>query len=370
MEDQDRPNLFQYATSELSQDAFICWLAAWADPKFARQKSGLSKMGQDFIQSMLEKNGDQPRVASIDRLKISRQYPVGQTLKKKGKIDVLIDLTYMSATGQTNKVLIVIEDKIDAALTEQLKLYESAIRNHSDYGTHDKHFILFKTGYYDTLSEVNPFKKYGRDDLIKVLRPYTERSEIVADFSSNLKEIDSRLNAFERNPVPEKFLPEKDSTLEEIFFLTGFHRWLLRQNNLRLSNAGYGYVHNPSGGFNGFWWDFSDHLADNYWSYLQWENENLCFKIGFPPNVYAVEGWKSRADEIRALWSKTLLNLDTDLVRGIKSGKTMTVAKVRPDNALCKKVDGTLDLARTVSKMVKAQEVLKQARKLIASTVK
>ena len=26
------PNLFAFATSELSQDAFICWLASWADP--------------------------------------------------------------------------------------------------------------------------------------------------------------------------------------------------------------------------------------------------------------------------------------------------------------------------------------------------
>jgi hypothetical protein len=25
------PNLFQFATKELSQDAFICWLLAWAD---------------------------------------------------------------------------------------------------------------------------------------------------------------------------------------------------------------------------------------------------------------------------------------------------------------------------------------------------
>lgn len=25
------PNLFEFATSELSQDAFLCWLASWAD---------------------------------------------------------------------------------------------------------------------------------------------------------------------------------------------------------------------------------------------------------------------------------------------------------------------------------------------------
>ncbi len=28
-----RPNLFEFATSELSQDAVICWLLAWASSK-------------------------------------------------------------------------------------------------------------------------------------------------------------------------------------------------------------------------------------------------------------------------------------------------------------------------------------------------
>ena len=27
----EKPNLFEYATSELSQDAFICWLLAWIE---------------------------------------------------------------------------------------------------------------------------------------------------------------------------------------------------------------------------------------------------------------------------------------------------------------------------------------------------
>ncbi len=29
---QTPPNLFSYATSELSQDAFICWSLEWASP--------------------------------------------------------------------------------------------------------------------------------------------------------------------------------------------------------------------------------------------------------------------------------------------------------------------------------------------------
>ncbi len=30
----EKPNLFSYATSELSQDAFIAWLLAWASPEY------------------------------------------------------------------------------------------------------------------------------------------------------------------------------------------------------------------------------------------------------------------------------------------------------------------------------------------------
>jgi hypothetical protein len=33
------PNLLDFATSDLSQDAFICWLASWADPS-CREPNG------------------------------------------------------------------------------------------------------------------------------------------------------------------------------------------------------------------------------------------------------------------------------------------------------------------------------------------
>ena len=34
MEEKKTPNLFDFATSELSHDAFIAWLLSWADPAF------------------------------------------------------------------------------------------------------------------------------------------------------------------------------------------------------------------------------------------------------------------------------------------------------------------------------------------------
>ena len=34
MDSESKPNLFKYAVSELTQDAFLCWLLEWADEKY------------------------------------------------------------------------------------------------------------------------------------------------------------------------------------------------------------------------------------------------------------------------------------------------------------------------------------------------
>ncbi len=49
----NKPNLFKFATSELSQDAFIRWLLAWADPSFKNQDSQLYETGQKLVRTLL-----------------------------------------------------------------------------------------------------------------------------------------------------------------------------------------------------------------------------------------------------------------------------------------------------------------------------
>jgi len=46
-------NLFHYATSELSQDAFLAWLLAWASPD--AQASPMHEYGMKFIQFLYDK---------------------------------------------------------------------------------------------------------------------------------------------------------------------------------------------------------------------------------------------------------------------------------------------------------------------------
>ena len=60
-----KPNIFRWASSELSQDAFICWLLSWANHKESKELYETSKL---FIQKLT--NG---KVNDFDRIEVRKQ---------------------------------------------------------------------------------------------------------------------------------------------------------------------------------------------------------------------------------------------------------------------------------------------------------
>ena len=48
------PNLFTYATSELSQDAVIAYLLAWANPSHQSAEGKMHTIGQHFVRLLLQ----------------------------------------------------------------------------------------------------------------------------------------------------------------------------------------------------------------------------------------------------------------------------------------------------------------------------
>ena len=53
------PNIFDYATKELSQDAVICWLIAWAgaDSNGSPEKEELRQCGLAFVKALSRSGG-------------------------------------------------------------------------------------------------------------------------------------------------------------------------------------------------------------------------------------------------------------------------------------------------------------------------
>jgi len=49
-----KPNLFKFATSELSQDAFICWLLSWANEENEIHDKRLCLCARKLLENFLK----------------------------------------------------------------------------------------------------------------------------------------------------------------------------------------------------------------------------------------------------------------------------------------------------------------------------
>ena len=112
------PNIFRYAKSELSQDAFLAWLCEWADNSHEGHTSGMHYAGRAFIGWLFERRG--VPIPQYDSVEVKTQ---------EAYIDVLVILT--NSTGERRYILI--EDKtytsdykeqISGYLKELTKRYE------------------------------------------------------------------------------------------------------------------------------------------------------------------------------------------------------------------------------------------------------
>ncbi len=96
---KDRPNIFDYATKELSQDAMICWLIAWAGQSkdAAREDEALQLCGRQFVCTLLnhKRSGKAP-IELEDEVKT-------EIYQQERRIDVLARIN--------GKHVLLIEDK-------------------------------------------------------------------------------------------------------------------------------------------------------------------------------------------------------------------------------------------------------------------
>ncbi len=120
------PNIFDYATSELSQDAMIAWLMACAKADDA----ALREVGQSFIRFLLETSCNGVESAVLDSDGKLRPYDGDgvvsgvEVWKQYKSIDV-----YCRATIDGQPVTFVIEDKIDTLPHgDQLERYKKTAR--------------------------------------------------------------------------------------------------------------------------------------------------------------------------------------------------------------------------------------------------
>lgn len=152
--DLDLPNLFNYATKELSQDAFLCWALEWRNIRGHQMCEFAYLLLESFIKESIYKNQIDP--LDIEKVEIKKQYK---------NIDILV-----LAKLKNGMILpIIIEDKIDTSEHDnQLERYrEIIIKEYTNYP--EPICIYYKTGYFFELYSEIEKHHYIVYDKLKIL---------------------------------------------------------------------------------------------------------------------------------------------------------------------------------------------------------
>ena len=246
----ERNNIFNFATSELSQDAFICWLCNWVnfdDNSLSEDEKKLKSLATEFIEKMLgEKLEDR-------KVNIKRQYQ---------KIDVLLEIQNKTEFIEKIPVVdmyVIIEDKVGTGLhSNQQKTYRDIISEKNE--KYNRSRAKIKVVYYKICDEDNMERLkengvnviLGRENTLELLKEYKDKinNSIFENYHNYLSNIETDVNSYEK-----KNLEDWNSNC-----YIGFFKELKNEKNLlehaigRQKDCSWGYVNNSSGGFMGMWW--------------------------------------------------------------------------------------------------------------------
>jgi len=246
-----QPNIFDFATGELSQDAFLAWLASWANDKLASIDPILNQTAKSFLKMLCNHNITE---ADIDEVKVKLQYK---------KTDVLIDISLKNP--HSKKHLIIIEDKTGTGQRSgQLKRYkeeiEKDLQSGQKYENYHPHFIYYKT--HDHLTyELHGFRNVTRADALNILDTKNTKlvtNQIFIDYVSRLRKMENDSLSYTSKPWMEWEYAQWNGFLMALCQRLG-------------EGANFGYVPNASGGFIGAWfgWTVIKGMTDTDRLYIQ-----------------------------------------------------------------------------------------------------
>ena len=228
--DLKKPNLFQIATKELSQDGFLTWLIKWADDCYSVVEPELNAVAKDFVRMLLRKTSD----FDISHVEAGRQWK---------NIDIWAEIN--------GNIAIIIEDKKDAGEHgDQLFRYLEIATSYYLSKGFELYPIYLKTGNYSltqkAIIEEKGYRTICRNDILQVLSRKRIENAIVRDYVEYLKTIEEETHNY--------------NTIERIraswYGSEGFY--LRLEQELLPEWSDWRYVSNPSGGFQGFWYHWNE----------------------------------------------------------------------------------------------------------------
>lgn len=325
-----KPNIFNYATSELSQDAFIKWLIKWASNEFSTTDKEIHNCASTFVKSLIGESQDY-QIKNIDT---DRQWK---------NIDIWAKVN--------DDYFIVIEDKKGTnEHSDQLKRYAEIAEQHYKSKNMKIVLVYFKMeeqGKYTAIDE-SGYTLFTREKMLSILEPYFletkngKGNNILLDYYFYLKELDEKINGFKTLPLDE---------WGEWYSWKGFFATIQKE-----IGGQWDYVPNASGGFLGFWWSWQKKNLDGkeFDFYLQLEYEKLVFKLSANNPDFRRE----LRDYYRSNLYKMAAELNIEIHQYGRIGQYMGVAKLNSDYRILNK-NGLIDISATIENLRKMEHLIK-----------
>jgi hypothetical protein len=312
----ETPNLFKFATSELSQDAFLCWLLAWSKEIYRSVDKPLHEAAVHFVSEIF--NQHHIKIPTIHTMEIKRQF---------NSLDILAIINDAYA--------ILIEDKTYTKdHSNQLIRYREVVKREMENLIQlPVYFKITDQSHYRSIEKAGytPFKRNTMLEVLKKGKDMGVENAIFLDYYNHLQTIDDQIQAFWTELVSDW----------DSFAWQGFFQEL--QKEIR---GDWGYVSNPTGGFWGFWWKSAN--GSNH--FLQLEEERLCVKVSAEDDNENIKDFRHKIMKDVLMESEKRNLLLTKPAR-LRVGKTMTIAERH--NYIQINPNGTLDMKRTILELQK-----------------
>jgi len=323
-----RPNLFSFATRELSQDAMLCWLLAWAHAPREQVDPALHRLGVHVVRRL------------IDLHPTALQHPLADNFEVEVRRQ-LLKIDVVAFVG--DQLMLVIEDKVGTKNhSDQLRRYRVA----AEQKWKDRQVLYFYVQTGDQC-DYEPVRRQGfavvtRPMLLEILREGATlgiRDAIFRDFLAHLETIEAAVQSWQHIP-PNSWSRNA---------WRGFYMALRAE----LGQGGWNYVPNPAGGFMGFWWNVKEHPETTI--YLQLKQAALEVKINVPD--------KAQRRTLRGRWSRRVIEagqqagMNWRKPKRFGNGRYMTIAQL-PGGYRVVSQSGLLDMPHTVERLREATTFL------------
>ena len=257
-----RPNLFKYATSELSQDALICYVLSFYSKGLEVDNKLEYEFAKNFLKKLLEESleqlkslKDEKMLKKLEKLeeiikKLNKEHIEVEIKKQFLKIDVLLIID--------KDVYVIIEDKtftsegknqINGYIDKLIKNIGNieSIKNANEENIYS---IYYKTGD-ESFQNIEDKKKQQittilSDQIIEIFKGYKGNNIIFQDYLFNLLIVKKKKEAFKDRNLLNSYFKEEE--------IIGFYHELDKKfQELKAKDSdivfNWHYVSNPSGGF-------------------------------------------------------------------------------------------------------------------------